>query len=155
MNKVWLGWVLTCLLLLSSSIAASPALAHEITSPSQSFPITPVSDTAKETEVELETLAFLSEVKAWSVDSVPTSSDSNTPALARESHLLRENVQTKPIYWLVLEFNPPDPSIRNITNFTPSNTKFPWYVGTFQKSPSRLANWKDGNTLYTSRKKFH
>lgn len=81
--------------------------------------------------------------------------DYRAPALMRDSLLFRESVQCNPIYCLVVEFNPPDPAIRNIPDFTLNNTELPWFLTAVQQSNGRLSNWKDGNSLYTSRTTYH
>lgn len=81
--------------------------------------------------------------------------DYRAPALMRDSLLFRESVQCNPIYCLVVEFNPPDPSIRSIPDFRINDKELPWYLTAVQKSNGRLSSWKDGNSLYTSRTTYH
>lgn len=76
------------------------------------------------------------------------------PAISNPT-LFRDSTQTKPTYWLVIEFNPPDPSIQNIADFRFSKNDIPWFLNATQKSNARLSRWKDGNTLYASRRTYH
>ncbi len=170
MIKVWCRWLLLSFLLLGGSSVASPSLPidnqqQQQTSAIVNLPNLDSDDRAttaansikfeQQDPLKLDTPLLVAKLKDWSANSLPAPKDFSTQALSRDSQFLRENLQTKPIYWLVVELNPPDPSIKVFTDLVQQDQDPPWYISAFQKSATRLSNWKDSNTLYASRRKFH
>ena len=64
--------------------------------------------------------------------------------------LFRDNLQTKPVYWLKTEINPPDLRYRTLPQDRFSKNEFPWFLLSNHKTGSRLSGWKDSNLLYTA-----
>ncbi len=84
-------------------------------------------------------------------------SSNNSPLIpVRTSAILfRDNLQTKPIYWLKAEFNSPDPALRTFADLRFKQDDSPWFIQSIRKSSSRLSGWKDGNSLYTASITYH
>lgn len=91
-----------------------------------------------------------------STDSIELSSD-NLPLIPTRSSavLFRDNLQTKPIYWLKAEFNPPDPVTHTFADLRFKQDDSPWFMQSSQKASARLSGWKDSNSLYTASITYH
>ncbi len=69
--------------------------------------------------------------------------------------IFRDNLQTKPVYWLKVEFNPSDLAILSFADLRFKQYSSPWFLRSNQKLSSRLSGWKDGNSLYAANITYH
>ncbi len=99
-----------------------------------------------ETESQLEATT---DSKEFSSNNPPL-----TPTTA-SAILFRDNLQTKPIYWLKAEFNPRDPALHTLADLRFKQNNSPWFMQSNQKVNGRLSGWKDGNSLYTASITYH
>ena len=165
MNSLWSKCLIILLLSFSVPSLASFTVTedklsteHVVFAPKTTINTTTDSESQISLITEFEAVTTFKTSKKPRVlnpNSHPQNSDYRSPALMRDSLLFRESVQCNPIYCLVVEFNPPDPAIRNTPDYKINDTELPWYLTAVQKSNGRLSSWKDGNTLYSSRTTYH
>jgi len=164
--KSWCNWIILGLLLLvwpfqtnahKSDSKKAPSSIESVANSSNLqlltevifasyFEITDQENSVREppvSEIEEQFFAF-SDLKEFSSDSLPL-----VPTSA-SALLFRDNLQTKPIYWLKAEFNPPDQTNRLYSDIRFKLNNSPWFILFNQKSNGRVSGWKDGNSLYTA-----
>jgi hypothetical protein len=172
--KAWCSWVLFILSFVAFSLVAesNSLVSWTLTSSTQSIINSQVSQkNLLDTDSLLSTDSLLditieveeeqgdnssSELKITTTDSKEFSS--NTPPLIPtrvSAILLRDNLQTKPIYWLISEYNPPDLEFIKFVDSDLTQHRSPWFMQSNQRSNNRLSGWKDGNSLYTASITYH
>ena len=68
---------------------------------------------------------------------------------------LQEVSNSVPEYWLLAEFNPPDPAIRDLADIRFAHNELPWYLSPNQRQRLKLSAWKDSNCQYRSKLTFY
>lgn len=174
--KVWFNWIILILLIVGVSAKAYSDPFNSWTSPDSKQSVIEILSS----RYLLSSLELLVDgddgnmrSKISHLDNRSSSSDSgvqlttssasegfssdNLPLIptCTSAMLFRDNLQTKPIYWLKAEFNPPDLTIPTFSNFSFKQNDSPWFMQSKQKSSSRLSGWKDGNSLYTASITYH
>lgn len=140
-----------------ASLIATPFAEISFTGSSISDSINNNEEANKRLKIFVDSSKYESESKFAVTSKLHTFSHDEPPIIRTIANpvLFRDSTQIKPIYWLVVEFNPPDPAIKNIPDFRFSESGIPWFLNAYHKSKMRLSSWKDGNSLYASRRTFH
>ncbi len=69
--------------------------------------------------------------------------------------LFQASQQSYPLYWLTVQFYPPDLSLARLQHSEKSTDQEPWFLQASLNNGARMAGWKDSNLLYTARITYH